>query len=241
MARLCAESTAFRSQLRAEKCRNIAGGRHRDNWIRRAGIPRLPGRRGGSGHSGNIRHLEGEGGCRGKCCRRILGCGQGFCNVEKTLPVLIFTGSVLESDGSGVMGILLRVERWRGTPLALVLPWVAFTIAKGTLVAVLQPFLSVKLGRLPLLFHREQVITCEYHESNFKNVLKFECLTSWLLRVFGNEAQCHCGYNGPDSPMMNTRRGAKVTMRKQSMHPYVFREWSDKLNQGRRSTPDFDL
>jgi Reverse transcriptase (RNA-dependent DNA polymerase) len=43
---------------------------------------------------------------------------------------------------------------------------------------------------------------------------------------------CHRCYNGPDSPMVNTRRSAKVTMRKQSMHPYIFREWSDKLNQG---------
>jgi hypothetical protein len=52
---------------------------------------------------------------------------------------------------------------------------------------------------------------------------------------------CHRYYNGPDSPMVNMRSSTKVTMRKQSMHPYVFQEWSDKSNQGRRSAPDFDL
>jgi hypothetical protein len=35
---------------------------------------------------------------------------------------------------------------------------------------------------------------------------------------------CHHYYNGPDSPMVNMRRRTKVTMRKQSIYPYVFRE-----------------
>jgi hypothetical protein len=44
---------------------------------------------------------------------------------------------------------------------------------------------------------------------------------------------CHCYYSGLDSPMVNTRNNAKITMRKASIYPYVFREWSNKSNQGR--------
>jgi hypothetical protein len=43
---------------------------------------------------------------------------------------------------------------------------------------------------------------------------------------------CHRYYNGLDSPRVNTRNSKKVTMRNASMYPYVFREWSDKSNQG---------
>jgi hypothetical protein len=43
---------------------------------------------------------------------------------------------------------------------------------------------------------------------------------------------CHRYNCRPDSPMVNTRSRTKVTMRKQSMHPCIFQEWSDKSNQG---------
>jgi hypothetical protein len=60
----------------------------------------------------------------------------------------------------------------------------------------------------------------------------------FLLR---RDTPCHRYYNGPDSPRVKTSRSTKVTMRKASIYPYVFREWSDKSNQGRQSMPDFDL
>jgi hypothetical protein len=59
--------------------------------------------------------------------------------------------------------------------------------------------------------------------------------------AIANVATCHHYYTGLDSPMVNTRRRAKVMMRKKSIYPYIFREGSNKLNQGQQSMPNFDL
>jgi hypothetical protein len=65
----------------------------------------------------------------------------------------------------------------------------------------------------------------------------------WLFGRWGfcEHLLCHRCHNGLDSPRVNTKTSIKITMRKASIYPYVFWEWSDKSNQGRRSTPDFDL
>jgi hypothetical protein len=100
-------------------------------------------------------------------------------------------------------------------------------------------FLQNVRGSLPGVTFYYGVSRCS------SSLLHIYCLTPRLLfplsHYLSKVPRCHRCYNGLDSPMVNTRNSTKVTMRKASIDPYVFQEWSDKSNQGRRSTPDFDL